>query len=249
VTAPVHPTSPWIRRYRPAPEAPVLLVCLPHAGGSASFFYPLSKALAPAVEVLAVQYPGREERRTEPLIDSVGELGARIVAELLVRTDRPLVLFGHSLGAVLGFEIARMLTSKGRPPIALVASGRRAPDIDRVELRHQLDDRDLLRHIATLGGTDPRVLEDEELMRLALPVIRADYRAVETYRCEPGPPLGCPLTVLTGREDPHVSEADADAWRRHTTAAFEVITLPGAHFYLVDQQETVTAVLADRLAR
>ncbi|MFE3145567.1 thioesterase II family protein [Streptomyces sp. NPDC059218] len=240
--------SPWTQRYRPAPGAPISLVCLPHAGGSAPFFKGVAEALNPDTNVLAVQYPGRLERRNEPLITSLTELAERVVDELLPWTDRPLALFGHSLGSVLGFEVARRLTDKGRPPIALFASGRRAPWIQRPDFSHQLDGQGLLRAVAELGGTDPHFLDDEDLIRLALPAIRADYRAVETYRYEPGPPLGCPVTVLTGRDDPKVSADDADAWRVHTAAAFDVITLPGGHFYLVDQHTAVTGVLADRLA-
>lgn len=248
MTASDDRNSPWIRRYHPAPDAPVRLVCLPHAGGSAPFFVGVAKALAPAVDVLAVQYPGRLERRNEPLVESITDLAEQVLDELLPWTDRPLALFGHSLGSVLGFEVARLLTDKGLAPVALFASGRRAPSIQRPEFNHRLDDQGLLREMAALGGTDPRILEDEELMRLAMPVIRADYQAVETYRYRPGPPLGCPVTVLTGREDPKVSAEDAAAWRAHTTAAFDVITLPGGHFYLVDQHRTVTGVIADRLA-
>ncbi|GIF15025.1 thioesterase II family protein [Actinoplanes teichomyceticus] len=239
----------WIRAYRPTPEAPVQLVCLPHAGGSAPFFHPLAGALAPAAEVLAVQYPGRQERRSEPLIDSIDELAGHVTEELLTRTGRPVVLFGHSLGGLLAFEVARLLGAKGHPPAGLIVSGRRAPHLIRAGDRHLLADRDLLRHIATLGGTDPRVLADEELIRMALTVLRADYRAVETHRHEPGPPLGCPVTVLTGRDDPEVTAEDAQAWRRHTTADFEVITFPGGHFYLVEQQQAVIRVLSQRLAR
>jgi surfactin synthase thioesterase subunit len=225
------------------------LVCLPHAGGAATFFHPLAGTLAPAAEVLAVQYPGRQERRREPLIDSIGELAGHVAAELLERTGRPIVLFGHSLGGLLAFETARLLTAKSHPPAGLIVSGRRAPHLERPDTRHQLPDEALLQHIAALGGTDPRVLTDDELIRLTLPVIRADYRAVETYCHEPGVPLACPITVLTGSEDREVSAADAADWRRHTTGEFEVITLPGGHFYLVGGQAAVGRMLAERLAR
>ncbi|MFJ5832777.1 thioesterase II family protein [Streptomyces sp. NPDC093089] len=248
MTTPDARNSPWIYRYRPAPDARVRLVCLPHAGGSAPFFVPVARALSPDVDVLAVQYPGRLERRNEPLIESLTELAARVVDELVPWTDRPLALFGHSLGSLLGFEVARLLTEKGHPPVRLFASGRRAPDVHRAEFDYALDDQGLLRAMAELGGTDPRILADEELMRMALPVIRADYRAVETYRYAAGAPLGCPVTVLTGGDDPKVSAADAAAWRAHTSGAFEVVTLPGGHFYLVDHHEKVTDLIADRLA-
>ncbi|MET8164422.1 alpha/beta fold hydrolase [Streptomyces sp. NPDC005329] len=240
--------SPWIRRYAPAPEAPVRLVCLPHAGGSATFYSGLARRLAPDVDVLAVQYPGRLERRAEAPMKELAALAEALVAELTPWTDRAFALFGHSLGAMAAFETARRLEAVGRPPVALFVSGRGAPSLHRREFGPQLDDALLLRQMRGLGGTDPRVFADEELMRLALPVIRADYRMVEDYRYVPGPPLGCLVTALNGRTDPKVSAPGVDAWRHHTTASFDSLTFPGGHFYLVDRHEEVTTALTDRLS-
>jgi pyochelin biosynthetic protein PchC len=239
----------WIRRFHPAPTAPVRLACLPHAGGSATSYIGLSQALHPDVEVLAVQYPGRQDRRAEPLVDSLAELARQVTAELLPWTDRPLALFGHSLGAVLGFEVARALEAAGRPPAVLFASGRRAPSRHRAEYAHRLDDDGLLREIRTLSGTDARLLDDEELMRMVLPAIRADYRAVETHTYLPGPPLRCPVTALTGADDLKVSAQDAAAWREHTSAEFDLVTFDGGHFFLTDRQQQVAEVITAALSR
>ncbi|MFE0728706.1 thioesterase II family protein [Streptomyces antibioticus] len=240
--------SPWIRRYAPAPDAPVRLVCLPHAGGSAAFYSGLARSLSPEVDTLAVQYPGRLDRRHDPLITDMTELADRVVTELLPWTDRGFALFGHSLGAVLGFEVARRLEAKGRPPLALFVSGRDAPSRHRPESAHLLDDKALIEQVKELGGTDPQLFEYEELVRLALPVIRADYEAVAGYRFAPGPPLSCPVTTLNGTDDPKVSPEHTDAWREHTTGAFDSVVFPGRHFYLVDRHAEVTAALAHRLA-
>lgn len=237
----------WIRRFRPEPAAPVRLVCLPHAGGSATFFAGLPTMLGPDVEVLAVQYPGRQDRRAEPFAESMAQLTREVVAELLPWTDRPLALFGHSLGAVLAFETARGLEAAGHGPAALFVSGRRAPSRQRPEYAHRLDDDGLLREIRTLSGTDERVFDDEELVRMVLPAIRADYRIVENYRYEPGPPLGCPLTAFTGTDDPKVSADEAAAWREHTADAFDLVTLPGGHFFLTAHQERVAEVITSGL--
>ncbi|MFQ6148300.1 thioesterase II family protein [Streptomyces seoulensis] len=241
------PSALWIRRFRPAPDAPVRLVCFPHAGGSATFFLKLAEALSPDVEVLAVQYPGRQDRRKEPLIATVAGLAEPVAAALLPWADRGLALFGHSLGSIVAYEVARSLRDEGHAPVALFASGRRAPSVEREEFGSQVDDDTLLRTLQSLGGTDPRVFDDEELVRLALPAIRADYRAAATYRYRPGPPLGCPLTMLTGADDPMVSPQDAAAWREHTSADFDLITLPGGHFYLSEQHAAVTRAITDRL--
>jgi surfactin synthase thioesterase subunit len=243
------PSSAWIRRYSPAPDAPVRLVCLPHAGGSAPFYAGLAKELGPGVDTLAVQYPGRMDRRHERLLTRIDDLAEGLVAELAQWSDRGIAVFGHSLGAVLGFEVARRLEAMDRPPLALFVSGRGAPSRHRREFSGRPDDRTLIEQMRRLGGTDPRVFDNEELVQLALPVIRADYEVVESYEYRPGPPLSCPVIALNGEDDPKVPAGHADAWAEHTTGAFEKFTMPGGHFYLMDRQVEVTGIIADRLAR
>jgi pyochelin biosynthesis protein PchC len=235
----------WFRRFDAAPVSRHRLICLPHAGGAATFFRPLSAALAPSVETICIQYPGRQDRRHERTIDDLRELAARIVDVLRLLDDRPMALFGHSMGATLGFEVARRLEAGHGPlPLALFASGRRAPSRHRPERAHLSGDEALIDDIRTLSGTDARVLQDEELLRLALPALRGDYRAIETYRYPVGiPPLGCPITVLVGDSDPRVSMAEAEAWREHTTNAFDMHVFSGGHFYLPSHW----AEIADRI--
>ncbi|AKN71166.1 oleoyl-ACP hydrolase [Streptomyces sp. PBH53] len=236
----------WIRRYHPRPDAAARLVCLPHAGGSATFYRPVSAGMPTSVDVLAVQYPGRQDRRTEPCATSIGELADRITPVLLPWTDRPLLLFGHSMGATLGFEIARRLErDHGVVPRALVVSARRAPSCPRQESVHLSDDDGLVAEMRKLSGTDAAILDDEELIRMALPAIRADYRAAETYVYEPGPNLRCPVVSLVGDDDPKVTVEEARAWSRHTDASAECHVFPGGHFYLTAHQERILALLAD----
>ena len=130
----------WLRRFHPAADAPVRLVCFPHAGGSASFYFPGSAALADGCDVSALQYPGRQDRRHEPNVDDIGVLADRIAPVLEPLFDRPVVFFGHSMGAVLAFEVARRLEARGHEPALLFASGRRAPSTVREENVHQRDD-------------------------------------------------------------------------------------------------------------
>ncbi|WP_175408291.1 thioesterase II family protein [Streptomyces sp. TRM64462] len=239
----------WIRRYHPAPDAGVRLVTLPHAGGAAPWFRPFSAALTPDVEVLSVQYPGRQDRLREEPVTDVGALADLITDVLTPWTDRPLALFGHSMGATVGFEVAQRLERRGTPPVAFFASGRPAPSLDRKHVVHRLDDAGLLAELRTLSGTDPRVFEDEELLQLMLPVIRGDYRAVETYRCAPGARVGCPVTVLVGDSDPRVSPEDAAAWDRHAADGIDLHVFPGGHFFPVDHQAEITALVRDTLSR
>ncbi|MFF7458864.1 thioesterase II family protein [Kitasatospora sp. NPDC008115] len=239
----------WFRRYHPAGRSRVRLVCFPHAGGSASFFFPVSAALSPGIDVLAVQYPGRQDRRTEPGIDDIPALAELIFRSTDVWGDGPLALFGHSMGATLAFEVARRIERElGVTPVRLFASGRRAPSCTRDESVHSRDDDGIVRELQLLSGTDARVLGDEELLRMVLPALRSDYRAIETYRCEGGASVACPVTVMTGDADPRTSMEEAGAWRDHTSGEFDLEVFPGGHFFLAAQQQAVLKVIGERLA-
>lgn len=222
----------WLRRFHPADDAASLVVCFPHAGGSASYFFPMARALSPAADVLAVQYPGRQDRRHEPGVDNIDELADAVRAELGPWLDRPLVLFGHSMGATLAFEVARRLEREGTVPAALVVSGRRAPSRHRKETVHLRDDDGLVSELKKLNGTESALFGDEELLRMVLPAIRVDYKAAETYEFRGGPALRAPIHALVGEDDPEAPVDDARAWQEHTTGAFALRTFPGGHFYL-----------------
>ncbi|MER8265617.1 thioesterase II family protein [Streptomyces griseus] len=238
----------WVRRYHPAPQAPVRLLCLPHAGGSASYFHPVSQRLTPHVETLAVQYPGRQDRRHETCLETVRELADRIVEVIGPWQDKPLALFGHSLGASVAFEVALRMEARGNLPAALIASGRRAPSALRDERVHLRDDDGLLEEIRRLDGTQSQLLEDDEIKRMVMPSIRADYKAAETYRYEPGPPLSTPVYALTGDADPKATTDEVRAWADHTTGPFDMTVYPGGHFYLNAHSTAVTDKIAAWLA-
>jgi surfactin synthase thioesterase subunit len=234
----------WCRRYRPSSTATARLVCLPHAGGSASYFLPVSAALAPRVDVVSIQYPGRQDRRNEKPFTDLALLADQVHAVLRHQPELPLTFFGHSMGASLAFEVIRRLEAENRAVVGLFASGRRAPSVFREETVHRLDDTGLLAEIRRLNGTSSLVLDDDELMRAALPALRADYRAAELYRSAPEATVSCPVTVLTGDRDPKTSLDDAHAWALHTTSsAFEVKVFPGGHFFLSDQTDDVIKIL------
>ncbi|MCX4769701.1 alpha/beta fold hydrolase [Streptomyces sp. NBC_01260] len=240
-------TGPWIRRFHPAPEARARLVCFPHAGGSATYYFPVSRALSPAVDVLAIQYPGRQDRRNEPCVEDIEELAGLVVEELRPWGDVPLTLFGHSMGATLAFEVARRLEAAGTPPDTLFASGRRAPSRVREETVHLADDDRLIADISQLSGTDSAVLADPEILRMILPAVRSDYKAAETYRYRPGPPLGLDVVALAGDDDPQVTVDEAASWREHTTASFELKVFPGGHFFLDSHVAPVLDLIRARM--
>ncbi|SBT43449.1 thioesterase II family protein [Micromonospora narathiwatensis] len=238
----------WTRRYHEAGPDAVRLICFPHAGGSASFYFPVSRALAPRVEVLAVQYPGRQERRRDPAVTSIHELADQIAEALPYGDGRPTAFFGHSMGATLAFEVThRLERGRGLSPLHVFASGRRAPSRIRVEDLHERGDDAIVAELRRLSATDDRLLEDQELLGMILPALRSDYRAIETYRARPDTRLRCPLTVLVGTADPLVTPDEAEAWRAHTTGPTDVRYFPGGHFYLSERMQDVLAVVTEVL--
>lgn len=237
----------WIRCFQPSPQASYGLLCLPHAGGSASYFFQAARAMAPAAEVLAVQYPGRLERRAEERVEDIGVLADYVAEAARSWCDRPLALFGHSMGAILAFEVALRLERRGTAPLAVFASGRRAPFAYRNENLHLSHDSGLLAELRELSGTGAQVLADEDFVRLILPPLRSDFRAIERYRCQPGAKVMCPVFAMVGDEDPRTSTAEMQLWRAHTTGAFELHVFPGGHFYLNDRMTEVVELITSRI--
>ena len=237
------PRTAWLRQAAPADPGAPTVVFFPHAGGSAGFFAPYARALTPHVRVLAVQYPGRLDRRREPCARDLREL-AQGVADALAGESSPAALFGHSMGGLVAFETLR--TGRVRAGRLLV-SGSRAPSRTRVDPALLHDDGALLEQVLGLGGTARELRHDEALRELVLPPLRADFQALSRYAPRYGATVDCPLTALVGDRDPLVPVADARAWSAHTTGPFELKVLPGDHFYLTpalaEVAETIRAVL------
>ncbi|WP_149536560.1 thioesterase II family protein [Siccirubricoccus phaeus] len=237
--------DPW---FPYAPEAAeTLLVCFPFAGGSAAFYRPwMAPARALGLALLPVELPGRGFRRQEAPLRTAGALMAALGPALRRRLDRPFLLFGHSLGALLAFEAARHLRRRyALLPAALAVSGRHPPHLGRdpTGFRHALPPPEFLQALQGLNGTAPELLTHPEFMALAEPALRADFAMTELYAYAPDAPLDCPLLALTGEADPEVSVQEMAGWARHGAAGFRLVTRPGDHFYLRDQAAEVLAQL------
>jgi surfactin synthase thioesterase subunit/ferredoxin len=241
-------SSAWIRRFHPSGDSTARLACFPHAGGSATYYHPVSARFAGDIDVVAWQYPGRQDRRHEPCITNIDTLADRITEQFLALSPQPTVFFGHSMGATLAFEVAWRLEHEGfSAPLRVIASGRRAPMIDRRENVHRRNDAAVLAEMRLLNGTEAAVLDDEEIVRMALPAIRGDYEAIETYTYVPGRMINCPITVLAGDADPRTPIEDASRWRSVTNGAFRMRVFPGGHFYLTRNVAAVNDEIAAEL--
>ncbi len=238
----------WIRRFDPAPDAPTRLVCLPHAGGAASYFVGFAKALSPGVDVIAVQYPGRQDRRMEPFVETVPAMADELMVALRPWLDRPVTLFGHSMGATIGFELAQRMEKAGAAPAALFASARRAPSQSVDDGTYKLPDKALIAEVKRLGGAGSQLLDDPDIQEMVLPAIRNDYRAVETYTNTTEATIACPIYALTGDQDPKVTPTQAQAWSIHTTGKFDLRTYPGDHFYLDTNTPAILAQITAHIA-
>jgi medium-chain acyl-[acyl-carrier-protein] hydrolase len=236
----------WLPYRRPNPAARIRLVCLPFAGGGASTYRLWPDGLPLTADVCAVQPPGRETRFREPPYDRLKPLVRDVADALRPLFDLPVVIFGHSLGALIAFELAREMCRRGGPVAAgVIPSGRRAPHVppQRPPL-HALPDEEFRAELKKLDGTSPAILDNDELMRVLLPALRADFAAHETYEYVEAPPLGCPILTVTGADDKLAPPAVLEGWRRHTTGQFESAVLPGNHFFV----QTKRTQLLQRIA-
>ena len=241
----------WLSFPGAAPGATLRLFCFPYAGGGARIYRNWPRLLAPSVEVCAANLPGREGRLKERPFTQMDPLIEALAENLGPFFDRPFAFFGHSMGAMISFELARRLRRTGGPmPVHLFVSGRRAPQLpDPEPPTYDLPRDEFIDSLRRLNGTPHEVLQNDELLQLVIPLLRADFELVQTYDYREEVPLDCPITAFAGLDDVEVSRDEVRGWERQTTKGFSHLTVPGDHFFIhADQPILFHRMLMD-LAR
>lgn len=233
---------------RPNDAAQLRLFCFPYAGGGASIYHAWPSQLPSHVELCAIKLPGREARLSEPPFERLTPLVRALATALSPWLTRPFALFGHSLGALVSFELARELRRRGASsPQHLFVSARRAPHMPNPDPMHALPDQALIERIRDMGGTPEAVLSEPELMELFLPIMRADAAVNEVEPFVAEEPLSCPITAYGGLDDARARRDELEAWRAHTRAAFRLEMFPGGHFFLRSAQDLLLRSLSTTL--
>jgi medium-chain acyl-[acyl-carrier-protein] hydrolase len=240
----------WITAFTKKPHARLRLFCFPHAGAGALTFRPWTSGLPAECEVNAIQLPGREMRMAESPITDLSALVSTLTGVLYpYRLDKPFAFFGHSLGALIAFELARNLRNTyNLSPIHLFASGRIAPHLkDARPPIHALSKSEFVDKLRELNGTPDEVLDSPEMAPL-LHTLRADFALNEAYSYQPGPPLGVPISAFGGVEDTKVSEQELMGWQMHTSKAFKLRMFPGDHFFINSARAAVLQAIVQELS-
>lgn len=240
----------WLGFHKLNPNASLRLLCFPYAGGSSQIYREWQKGFPAHIEVCAINLPGRGHRLSEPAYTNVHDLVKAAIEDLSPIIDRPIALFGHSMGALIAYEFAHLLRQRrGVEPKHFLVSSRRAPHLPSDRFTYNLPEEEFLAEISQLNGTPREVLEHPELMQLLMPLLRADFELIQTYKYTPRPPLNCPLTVVGGSEDDEITDDKLAAWRQHTTGEFSLQIVPGDHFFINTSRQHLLDFLARTLAK
>lgn len=243
--------SRWVTFSRPVPDAKLRLFCFPYAGGSSVTYRAWPLGLPADVEVCAIQLPGHGNRLHEPLFDRLTPLLDDLAPKLIPYLNKPFVFFGHSMGALIAFELTRRLRRDyARMPQHLFISGHRPAQTRDVKKRtFDLPEAEFIQELVRLNGTPTEVLENPELLEVMIPILRTDFAIAQTYEYVEEPPLECDLTALGGISDVSVTREYLEVWKTHTSANFKLRMFLGDHFYLHTARTSLLQTIALDLRR
>ncbi|HZO70892.1 MAG TPA: alpha/beta fold hydrolase [Ktedonobacteraceae bacterium] len=241
----------WLPYWKAQKGSCLRLFCLHYAGGSASLFRQWQQMMPLGVEVCAIQLPGREARISEAPFSEAAEVVQALAQVLTPYLDMPFILFGHSMGALLSFELARQLRRENLPmPMHLFVSAHRAPQLPyRLPRLHDLEQDAFIQSLRRLSSIPAEVLANEEFLQHIIPLLRADFALCEQHSYSPERPLDCSISVFGGLADDRVTRQELLAWRAQTKAPFVLQMFPGDHFFLQSAQNQLVQVIADVLMR
>ncbi len=238
----------WVMRYRPNEQARLRLFCFPYAGGSASLFRSWQEAVPADVEVCAIQPPGREQRLAETPYTRIKPFIHDLAVAIMPYLDRPFAFYGHSMGSLVSFELARYLRREyGKLPVCLYLAAYRAPQLPNPNIKIYHLPTEVFKVVLRADGIAETLLQNEELMNAMLPTLRADFELCDTYHYEEESPLDCPFVIFGGMEDVRVRPADLEQWPMHSSAGCRLSLLPGSHFFLHSARDMLLAEIAQDL--
>jgi len=240
-------TSPWVSCYKPNAAAKLRLFCFPYAGSGALIYRTWANTLPMSIEVFPVELPGHGRRIGEAAFSDLMSLVKAIAPALTPFFDKPFAFFGHSMGAMISFELAHELRENhGMGPVHIFISGRCAPHIsDADRIIYDLPEDRFVEELYRLNGTPREVFEHSELMQLMVPLLRADFEVCQTYQYSPKPPLSCSISAFGGLGDNEVPLEHLEAWREYTTRPFSMKMFVGDHFFL----RTAESLLLHRISQ
>ncbi|MGB7923136.1 MAG: thioesterase II family protein [Pyrinomonadaceae bacterium] len=239
----------WLAPSKVSASASLRLFCFPYAGGGAVIYRNWQERLPSSIDVCPVQLPGRGNRLYEPAFTDIRPLVKAAAEGLIPYMDKPFAFFGHSMGALIAFELARLLRKEyGLSPLQLFVSGRSAPQLPVTESPlHNLPEAEFIEALRRLNGTPHEVFEHEELMQFMLPLLRGDFTVCETYAYRDDAPLECPITAFGGVEDKEVPRERLESWVMQTKSSFMLRMFPGDHFFLNTAQQSLLLALTREL--
>ncbi|MEM1391722.1 MAG: thioesterase II family protein [Cyanobacteria bacterium P01_H01_bin.150] len=239
----------WIIFPKPNPKADLRLFCFPYAGGSSTIFRPWLNQLPNNIEICPIELPGRGSKMQQAPFNRLEPIIKSLLLQIQPYLDKPFAFFGHSMGGLLSFELTRLLYKEYKiNPVHLFVSARPAPQIiDSKPPIHNLPESDFIDKLREYNGTPNAVLDNQELMALFLPILRADFALLETYTYHDAPPLECPISVFGGLEDDKVPIEELEPWRIQTNNNFSLEMLSGGHFFINDSHSLLTEKISEIL--
>lgn len=238
----------WCVTYKKNPKAILRIFCFPYSGGGASAYFPWIDKLSSSLELVSIQLPGRENRFHEPLVSNLDVIIAELCKEFERYKEKPFIVFGHSLGALLCYEFVKGVHKLYNTyPKHMFISASKAPHMPfRIKKLSHLSDVQVIKELSVYGGIDQTLKENIQILKIFLPIFRNDFSIGENYSYRKFTPFPFNITVFHGVNDPTVKEEEINAWQKYTTGHFESFSFEGGHFFIKNKQDEILKVIENR---